>query len=242
MGSTKVEHTLYDRSHRTGVVLSARRGIFCPDRSLRARPSKTGQTDTRSSFPFRRRNGSEGDSAMVRDADRTVGVAARTEVRPAPRPIATAAARFLRRRADHQIDLPARFGLIERHIDDASRPVRRQSVFRRQPHVRGKGPSCRQCASRTSRRDRGSSICLRRGHYDLSCARPMSVSPKYAITSAPTPSATEFRILSLHALRPQIRQRRHRTWDVGSDESFLPKESPVGALLGAAYVDGAQGH
>lgn len=65
---------------------------------------KAGQTDTRCTF----RSAVETDQvtrAIVKDADRTVGAAARTEVKPAPRPIATAAARFLRRRGPH--DLPA---------------------------------------------------------------------------------------------------------------------------------------
>jgi predicted dehydrogenase len=65
---------------------------------------KAGRTDTRSTF----RSAADTDlvtRAMIKDADRRVGVAARTEIMPAARPVVASMASVLQRRGAH--DLPA---------------------------------------------------------------------------------------------------------------------------------------
>ena len=156
---------------------------------------------------------------MIADAARAPRLAPRAKP-------STPVARRQRRRRFRRLDgAAARAGASSTPggDPDGQSAVRRQPVLRRQPHVGGEGARAGDALPDARRRHRRARRRLRRGRKTFMCTTHDRIGEICDHVRA-EPDATRIRVLPLHAVRPQVRERGDRGRHARRGQAFLPEE------------------
>ena len=235
----RLERPLHDRADRAGRLLPARRGVQRADRPLRrARPGPPRRRAQRVRERDRDRPGDRDDDRRRPprrvDASRTARTASRRR-RSAAGASASHGSSPSRRRT------PWADSKRER-APDGPPALRRQPVLRRQPHVGGEGARPGDALPVARRRDRRPRCGLRRrcAHVHVHDARPDRVDLRSR--AGATRSLRGSRVLSVHAVRPQVRERGHRGRHARRAQAIPARRGASRRRDPRRLLDGQEGH